>query len=150
MGERKRKEASYMQDLRNVSGRLEGCACSYGTSSMGLTSKTSHIRTPNHTNINISVDGLWWWKVIFCCCAKDNTQFRAWVAWCDTTEYPVSSSPSVSSRCGFVERQAVTQVLRAGAWIFPALSSSAHFAGYLALYKRTSFGQGDLFPWRSL
>ena len=31
-----------MQDLREVSGRLEGCACSYGTPFMGLTSKTSH------------------------------------------------------------------------------------------------------------
>ena len=31
-----------MQDLREVSGRLEGCACSHCTSSMGLTSKTSH------------------------------------------------------------------------------------------------------------
>ena len=30
-----------MQDLTEESGRLEGCACSYGTSSMGLTSKTS-------------------------------------------------------------------------------------------------------------
>ena len=43
-----------MQDLREVSGRLEGC--SYGTSSMGLTSKTSHTHTPNHNDIEISAD----------------------------------------------------------------------------------------------
>ena len=43
--------------------------------------------------------------------------------------------PSVFSKCGFVERKAVARVLRYRAWIFPALSCSAHFAGYLALYK---------------
>ena len=51
-----------MQDLREVSGRLKGCACSYGTSSMGLTSKTSHTHTPkrpNHTDIDISADSRW-------------------------------------------------------------------------------------------
>ena len=48
-----------MQDLREVSGRLEGCACSYGTSSMGLTSKTSHTHTPNHTDLDISADSRW-------------------------------------------------------------------------------------------
>ena len=39
------------------------------------------------------------------CCAKDNTQYRTWVTWCGATEYPVSSSPSVSSKCtgGFIE-----------------------------------------------
>ena len=41
----KRKEETYMQDLREMSGRLECCACNYGTSSMGLTSKTSHTHT---------------------------------------------------------------------------------------------------------
>ena len=48
-----------MQDLWEVSGRLEGCACSYGTSSMGLTSYTSHAHTPNHTDIDISADSRW-------------------------------------------------------------------------------------------
>ena len=55
-----------MQDLREVSGRLEGCARSYDTSSMGLTSKTSLTRTPNYTDIDISADSRWRWKVIFC------------------------------------------------------------------------------------
>ena len=55
-----------MQDLREVSGRLEGCACSYGTSSMGgLTSKTSHTHTPNHTDIDISAISRWYWKGYF-------------------------------------------------------------------------------------
>ena len=48
-----------MQDLMEVSGRLEGFACSYGTSSMGFASKTSHTPTPNHTDINISSDNRW-------------------------------------------------------------------------------------------
>ena len=43
-----------MQDLKEVNGQLEGCACSYGTSSMSLTSKTYLTHTPNHTNIDIS------------------------------------------------------------------------------------------------
>ena len=33
----KRKDETYMQDLGEVSGRLENCACSYGTSSIRLT-----------------------------------------------------------------------------------------------------------------
>ena len=48
-----------MQDLRKVSGRLEGCACSYDISSMGLTSISSHTHTPNHTDIAISADNRW-------------------------------------------------------------------------------------------
>ena len=36
------KDETYMQDLREMSIRLESCACSYGTSSMSLTSKTNH------------------------------------------------------------------------------------------------------------
>ena len=48
-----------MQDIREVSERLEGCAFSYGKTSMGLTSKTFHTHTPNHTDIDISVDSRW-------------------------------------------------------------------------------------------
>ena len=55
-----------MQDLWEVSRRLEGCACSNGTSSLGLTWKTSHTHTPNHTDIDNTADSRWWWKVIFC------------------------------------------------------------------------------------
>ena len=51
-----KNEETHMQDLREVSGRLEGCACSYGTSSMVLTSKTSHTHTHDYTDIDISTD----------------------------------------------------------------------------------------------
>ena len=49
-----RKKETFMQDLKEVNSQLEGCACSYGTSSMSLTSKTYHTHTPNHTNIDLS------------------------------------------------------------------------------------------------
>ena len=45
-----------MQDLREMSGRLEGCACSYDTLSMNLASKISHNHKSNHTVIDIGAD----------------------------------------------------------------------------------------------
>ena len=56
----KRKEETYMQDLKEVRGQLlEGCTCSYGSSSMSLTWKTYHTHAPYHTDIDISADSRW-------------------------------------------------------------------------------------------
>ena len=55
----KRKEETYKQDLKEVSGQLEGSACSFGTSSISLTSKTYHTHMPTHTNMVSSADSRW-------------------------------------------------------------------------------------------
>ena len=85
------------------------------------------------------------YKCIWRCCAKDNTQYRTWVAWCDTTEYPVSF-PRHLEELRFEEN--VCLVSRRGE-IFPRRVICACRRILGPIYSKPSWSEA-LIPWAAL